>query len=158
MSRLDIEELTKTALALILVLCTFVFAFYQYPAPPPRPNLDQATRLVILPPRPFHLNKQENMTLFVVDGDDIVNRSRNDAVELRLSEKSNASLGVRTPSGAIWSKHISIRLQNGTVEFILLGRSPEFVTISANCIEKDPPTMALMSSLAIGGGLNLTHE
>ena|GEM_PF-4066328 len=150
MSRLDIEEVTKTTLAIILVLGTFALAFCQYPTSPPKPNPDMPMRLLIVPTRPLHLNKQENMVLFVVDRDDTINRSRNDAVELSLNEKSNASIGGRTPSGVIREKHLTIRLQNGTADFMLLGRSPEFAVISAYCIERDPPTVALISSLAIG--------
>ena len=152
MSRLDIEEVTKTTLAVILVLGTFALAFYPYPACPPEPNPDMPIRLLIVPTRSLHLNKQENMARarFVVDRHDTINRSRNDPVGLSLNEKSNASIGVRTPSEVIWEKHLTIRFQNGTAEFMLLGRSPESAMISAHCIERDPPTIALISSLAIG--------
>ena len=150
MSKPDVEELAKAIFAAALVLFVFAAPLYQDSQHPTQPTPTQPMRLIIVPARPIHVNKQESLQVFVVDHSDSINESRNDAVEIRLNEKSNASLGLHTPMGVFWGKVVVTRLNNGAVDLLLLGRTPEFAVISVRCIEDNPPTLSCVSSLAVG--------
>lgn len=150
MSRPDVEELTKAIFAATLILFVFAAPLYLDAQHPPQPTPTQPMRLIVVPVRPIHLNKQESIRILVVDHTDSINESRNDAVEIRLNEKSNASLGLYTPVGVFWGKSLVTRLNNGAADLLLLGRTPEFAVISVRCIEDNPPTLSCVSSLAVG--------
>ncbi|MEM3004180.1 MAG: hypothetical protein QXK96_02660 [Candidatus Bathyarchaeia archaeon] len=150
MSRLDVEELTRAVLAALLILAVFAAPLYQTAQQPPQPTPTESMRLIIVPARPIHLNMQESLRVIVIDHEDRINHSRNDAVEVRLNEKSNASLGLKTPVGMFWGKSLVTRLNNGSADLLFLGRVPEFAVVSARCVEEDPPTLSCITSLAVG--------
>ena len=150
MSKPDVEELAKAILAAALVLFVFAAPLYQDAQQPPQPTPTEPMRLIIVPDRPIHLNKQESIRILIVDRTDSINESRNDAVEIRLNEKSDASLGLHTPVGVFWGKALVTRLNNGSADLLLLGRAPEFAVVSVRCVEDNPPTLSCVSSLAIG--------
>lgn len=149
-SKPDTEELAKAILAATLILFVFAAPLYQEAQHPPQPTPTQPMRLIVVPARPLHLNEQESIRILVIDHTDNINESRNDAVEIRLNEKSNASLGLYTPVGVFWGKVLVARLNNGVTDLLLLGRTPEFAVVSVRCIEDNPPTLPCVSSLAVG--------
>ncbi|MBS7623757.1 hypothetical protein KEJ39_08855 [Candidatus Bathyarchaeota archaeon] len=150
MSRLDVEELTRAILAAALILVIFTAPLYEIAQQPPQPTPAESMRLIIMPARPIHLNMQESLRVIVVDHEDKIDHSRNDAVEVRLNERSNASLGLKTPVGMYWGKTLVTRLNNGSADLLFLGRIPEFAVVSARCVEENPPTLSCISSLAVG--------
>jgi hypothetical protein len=147
---LDVEELTRAVLAAAIILIVFAAPLYQTGQQPPQPTPPQPMRLIIIPARPIHVNMWESLRVIVIDHKDKINHSRNDAVEIRLNERSNASLGLKTPVGMFWGKSLVTRLSNGSADLLFLGRVPEFAVVSARCVEEKPPTLSCVTSLAVG--------